>query len=174
MNIKGFFFIALLFSFCVALSAQDAAPAEVVEVAAAEAEMKPEKQENMWKKLSKITFTKQYDELMGFKVDIPVFSEEIKAMEGEEVTIRGYIIPVEGYKSHKEFIFSAYPYSMCFFCGGAGPETVMEVYSSEEVEYSAEQVTLKGKLELNADDINRLMYALNDAVIVEGDEDEEN
>lgn len=172
MNIKGLFFTALIFSCSTLLLSQDSAPAEVVDVAVAETEMKSEKQENMWKKLSKITFTKQYDELMGFKVDIPVFSEEIKAMEGEEVTIRGYIIPVEGYKSHKEFIFSAYPYSMCFFCGGAGPETVMEVYSSEEVEYTAEQVTLKGKLELNADDINRLMYALNDAVIV--DDEEEN
>lgn len=123
-------------------------------------------QENMWKTLAKITFTKQYDELMGFKVDVPVFSEDIKALEGKEVTIRGYIIPVEGYKSHKEFIFSAYPYNMCFFCGGAGPETVMEVFASEPVEYSAEQVTLKGKLELNATDINRLMYALNDARLV--------
>ncbi len=132
----------------------------------------PVKQENTWKKLSKITFTKQYDELMGFKVDVPVFSEEIKAMEDGEITIRGYIIPVEGYKSHKEFIFSAYPYSMCFFCGGAGPETVMEVYSAEAVEYTAEQVTLKGKLELNADDINRLMYALHDAEIVDEDEEE--
>jgi hypothetical protein len=123
-------------------------------------------QENMWKTLAKITFTKQYDELMGFKVDVPVFSEDIRALEGKEVTIRGYIIPVEGYKSHKEFIFSAYPYNMCFFCGGAGPETVMEVFASEPVEYSAEQVTLKGKLELNATDINRLMYALNDARLV--------
>ncbi len=171
MNIKGLSLITLMLFSSLALTAQDHAPVDVVDVAAPDTEVKAEKQENMWKKLSKITFTKQYDELMGFKVDIPVFSEEIKAMEGEEVTIRGYIIPVEGYKSHKEFIFSAYPYSMCFFCGGAGPETVMEVYSTEEVEYTAEQVTLKGKLELNADDINRLMYALNDAIIVEDDEE---
>ena len=103
---------------------------------------------------------------MGFKVDVPVFSEEIKALEGKEITIKGYIIPVEGYKSHKEFILSAFPYNMCFFCGGAGPETVMEVYSKEPVEYTAEQVVIRGKLELNSSDINRLMYALNDAEVV--------
>ncbi len=127
-------------------------------------------QENTWKTLAKITFTKQYDELMGFKVDIPVFSEDILALEGQEINIRGYIIPVEGYKSHKEFMFSAFPYSMCFFCGGAGPETVMEVFATNAVEYSAEQVTLRGKLELNATDINRLMYTLNDAEIVASDD----
>jgi hypothetical protein len=124
-------------------------------------------QESTWKTLAKITYTKQYDELMGFKVDIPVFSEDIMAMEGQVVEIKGYIIPVEGYKSHKEFIFSAFPYTMCFFCGGAGPETVMDVFASNPVEYTAEQVTLKGKLELNATDINRLMYALIDAELVE-------
>lgn len=128
---------------------------------------KTAKKENLWKTLAKITFKKEYDELMGFKIDVPVFSKEIQALEGKEVTIKGYIIPVEGYKSHKEFIFSAFPYNMCFFCGGAGPETVMEVFASEEIEYSAEAVTIKGKLELNADDINRLMYGLTDVTLVE-------
>ncbi|MBK8502575.1 MAG: hypothetical protein IPL46_10360 [Saprospiraceae bacterium] len=124
-------------------------------------------QESTWKTLAKITYIKQYDELMGFKVDVPVFSEDIKAMEGKEVEVRGYIIPVEGYKSHKEFIFSAFPYTMCFFCGGAGPETVMDVYAKNPVEYSAEQVVLRGKLELNATDINRLMYSIHDAEVIE-------
>jgi len=124
-------------------------------------------QENTWRTLSKITFKKQYDETMGFKIDVPVFSEDIKAMTDDEITVKGYIIPVEGYKSHNEFIFSAFPYSMCFFCGGAGPETVMEVFSEKPVTYTAEQITLKGKLELNETDINRLMYILNDAVLVE-------
>lgn len=124
-------------------------------------------QENMWKTLSKITYKKQYDEMLGFKVDVPVFSDAVKNLDGKEVTIKGYIIPVEGYKSHKEFIFSAYPYNMCFFCGGAGPETVMEVQALEAVPYTAEPVTLKGKLQLNDEDINKLMYAIVDVRLVE-------
>jgi hypothetical protein len=123
--------------------------------------------ENLWKTLSRITYTKVYDELMGFKIDKPVFSDDIKALDGKTVTVRGFIIPTEGYKSHTEFIFSAFPYSMCFFCGGAGPETVMEVVSSTAVKYTAEAITLRGKLRLNADDINRLMYFLEDAEPIE-------
>jgi len=121
---------------------------------------------NTWKSLAKITYKKEYDELMGFKVDVPVFSEEIKEMAGKEINIKGYIIPVEGYKSHKEFIFSAYPYNMCFFCGGAGPETVMEVSAVEPVKYTAEQIEIQGKLELNDTDVNRLMYILTDVKLV--------
>lgn len=124
------------------------------------------KPKSAWKSLSKITFKKKYDEVMGFKIDMPVFSEEIIALEGQEITIKGYIIPVEGYKSHNEFIFSAFPYNMCFFCGGAGPETVMEVEATNPVKYTAESIYLRGTLRLNADDINRLMYKLENAEIV--------
>jgi hypothetical protein len=74
---------------------------------------------------------------------------------------------VEGYKGHKEFVFSAFPYNMCFFCGGAGPETVMEVYAKDEVQFTAEAITIKGKLKLNDKDINRLIYSLSDVVKVE-------
>ena len=123
--------------------------------------------ENTWKTLSRITYKKEFDELMGFKIDKPVFSEKVKALAGKEITIKGYIIPVEGYKSHKEFILSAFPYNMCFFCGGAGPETVMEVEASEPVKYKADAIYLKGTLELNADDINRLMYKIVDATLTE-------
>lgn len=127
--------------------------------------------DNVWNTLSKITFKKEYDELLGFKVDVPVFSDEVLALENQEVIIKGYIIPVEGYKSHKEFIFSAFPYNLCFFCGGAGPETVMEVFATESVKYTTDPIYLKGKLELNASDINRLMYALNNAEQIKIPED---
>jgi hypothetical protein len=105
--------------------------------------------------------------MLGFKVDVPVFGESVQALADQEVVIKGYIIPVEGYKSHKEFVFSAYPYNMCFFCGGAGPETVMEVFSNEPIKYTAEPIVLRGTLELNSSDINRLMYILKDAELAE-------
>ena len=135
---------------------------------AAQTESKTDKKEfkNNWKTLSKITFRKQYDELLGFKIDVPVFSSDVQALEGKVIELKGYIIPTEGYKSHTEFVFSAFPYNMCFFCGGAGPETVIEVQATEPIKYSAEAVTIQGKLELNDEDINRLMYALSDVVLV--------
>jgi hypothetical protein len=121
---------------------------------------------SLWTTLAKVTFKKQYDEMLGFKVDVPIFSPEIKSLDGKTVEIRGYIIPVEGYRGHKEFVFSAFPYNMCFFCGGAGPETVMEVYAKEPIKYTTEAIVIKGKLDLNADDVNRLMYGLKDAELV--------
>ncbi len=120
-------------------------------------------QANIWQTLSKITYKKQFDELLGYKIDVPVFSKEVVALEGKEITIRGYIIPTNGYVSPKEFVLSAYPFSQCFFCGGAGPETVMEITCTEAIKYTPNPVTLKGVLQLNGGDANRLIYALNKA-----------
>ena len=171
---KNILFLIVAFVLSSGVSfAQDAtngtptAPAPVAEKKVEKTTATKKKEANLWRTLSKITFKKEYDELMGFKIDVPVFSDAIEELAGKEVTIKGYIIPVEGYKGHKEFILSAFPYNMCFFCGGAGPETVMEVVASEEIEYTAEAVTIKGKLELNDSDINRLMYAMSEAVLVE-------
>ena len=119
-----------------------------------------------WKELARVSYEKKYDELLGFKVDVPVFGDNVRAMDGKTIEISGYIVPVEGYKSHNEFVFSAYPYNMCFFCGGAGPETVMEVVATDPVKYSTDRITLRGTLTLNDSNINQLMYQLTDAELV--------
>ena len=118
-----------------------------------------------WSTLARVTFTKEYDELLGLKVDKPVFGKAVKELDGERVSLRGYVIPTEGYKSHREFVFSAYPYSSCFFCGGAGPETVVEVFAKAPVEYSADAIVLTGILRLNSTDPNALMYRLEQATV---------
>lgn len=124
-------------------------------------------QETTWKRLSKVTFKKEYDELMGFNVDKPVFAKDVQNMDGKEVTVKGYIIPTNGYKGQKEFVFSAFPYNMCFFCGGAGPESVMEIEAATPITYTTEPIVLKGTLHLNGSDINRLMYNVSNARKVE-------
>lgn len=165
---KYLLFQILFFASFLAFSQTETAPPTIED--AADVVMEEEvvdKKENVWKTLSKITYKKEFDEFLGFKIDIPVFADAVKELNNKEVEIKGYIIPVEGYQSHTEFIFSAFPYNMCFFCGGAGPETVMEVEAVEGVEYTSEQVVLKGKLQLNDADINRLMYLLVDAKLVD-------
>ena len=116
--------------------------------------------------LSRVAYKKEYDPVLGIKVDRPIFAPEIKALAGKEITLKGYIIPTDGFKSHSEFVFSAFPYSSCFFCGQAGPETVIEVKCSTPIQYTSESITIKGILSLNDSDINRLMFSLRNATKV--------
>jgi hypothetical protein len=125
--------------------------------------------EETWKILANVTFKTKKDPMLGYDVDVPIFSKEVKELEGKTIEIRGYIIPVEGYKQQGYFVFSAYPYNLCYFCGGAGPETVMEVFAKKgtSVKYTAKPITIKGRLVLNSKDVNKLMYLLEDGVLVE-------
>ncbi len=140
----------ILIFMCVAslgvLSAQEQVPAD-----------------QMWNALADITYKKKFDEFLGFEIKTPVFSKSILQREGNKIKIKGYIIPVEGYKSHKSFILSAFPYNMCYFCGGAGPETIMEVECVEGVKFTTDPIELEGILHVNQEDINELMYKLTEA-----------
>lgn len=118
--------------------------------------------QNMWPALAKVTYKKEYDELLGIKVDKPIFSKDLKALEGKTIQLRGYIIPTDGFKSHTEFVFSAFPYASCFFCGKAGPETVVEIKAKKPIPYTSEPIEIRGKLTLNSKDINRLMFLLEE------------
>ncbi|HRI01228.1 MAG TPA: hypothetical protein PK006_09275 [Saprospiraceae bacterium] len=116
-----------------------------------------------WELLKDVSYKKVADENLGFEVNVPIFGKEIKNLENKEISLRGFIIPTDGYKGQSEFVFSAFPYKNCFFCGGAGPETVMAVKARKPIIYTSEKIEIKGKLRLNITDLNQLMFQLVDA-----------
>ncbi|MBT4775030.1 MAG: DUF3299 domain-containing protein [Crocinitomicaceae bacterium] len=119
-----------------------------------------------WEILKDVKFSDKWSDEFQAYYAVPSFGNNIKKYNGQEVQIRGYIIPidiVDGY-----YVLSANPYSQCFFCGNAGPESVMEIQMKKEYrDLRMDQIiTYKGKLRLNKDDIYQLNYILEDAEIV--------
>ena len=119
--------------------------------------------DNVWKSLSKITYRKEYDELMGFKIDKPVFSDAIKSMEGKTI-VKGYIIPVEGYKSPKGIYFLRLFLQHVFLLWWCRPRNGHGSECQRSGTIHHQQITLTGTLRLNSDDINRLMFKIDHAV----------
>lgn len=117
-----------------------------------------------WETLSKLEYEKSTDEYG--EIYVPKFGAEIQQLKGKEIVLSGYIIPFEGMFSPDHIIISSVPVASCFFCGGAGPESVAEIYLKETVKYTAKKVTITGKLELNSTDVDQLMYILKDATMV--------
>lgn len=120
-----------------------------------------------WEDLASVSY--EIGEDAYGEVNIPVFDEQIKAMDGQEITVPGYIVPTDGLNGTfqpKHFILSSLPLSACFFCGTGGAESVIEVYADEEVDFTEKPVEMKGKLVLNANDPYQLMYILEDAQLV--------
>ena len=114
----------------------------------------------LWKTLADVKYEIQQDEYGDLYV--PVFSEEVKKVEGQMVEVEGFIIPFEGMFKPEQLILSSLPISECFFCGSGGPETVMEITmkKGEKMKYKTKRVKIRGKLVLNAKDPDKLMYML--------------
>lgn len=122
-------------------------------------------QENTWKTLAKISIEKRFDELLNYDVEYPIFSESVKKLNGTKISVEGWMIPLDELRGENYFVLSSLPFANCFFCGGAGPETVMEVFSNDKIDYTEKRIIVTGTLTINADDPLRLMYILNDAQI---------
>ena len=78
-----------------------------------------------WSTLMDVSFKDIYLESEDIYVYFPIFDETHKKLDSKEVEITGYIIPLD--VEANMYFLSAYPFSACFFCGNAGPESVMAV-----------------------------------------------
>jgi len=150
MNFKLPFLILCLFAFSFPVLAQNT--------------------ENVWRTLALMKFERQYSENDGIGGSqqgrfVPI----IEALEGKEITLKGYVIPLSGKKAQSHFMFSAYPFSDCFFCGKAGPESVVEAFSKDEkkINFSEEAITIKGIFKFTSRDPNDVMFTLENVELID-------
>lgn len=116
-----------------------------------------------WKTLGDVKYEKKWDDKEGMYILYPDFGQSVKKLEGKLIKISGYVIPVDYNENY--YVLSAYPYSACFFCGGAGPESVISLKFKKKSEKFKTDTRLEviGILELNSTDIYEMNYILRDA-----------
>ena len=118
-----------------------------------------------WQVLSDVEFTDIYLEELDAYYWMPEFGPQIIAAEGKEFHITGYMIPVD--VDEDFYVLSRFPFANCFFCGGAGPESVIDLRfpTREKRTYQTDdRLTFRGTLRLNADDVYQMNYILEGAV----------
>jgi hypothetical protein len=95
---------------------------------------------------------------------LPVFPSSIKELQGKQVDIDGYVIPLD--KSGKTVVLSAYAMAECFFCGKASPASVMTIkLKKPSKNYKTDQIiTFRGRLHLNDTDPKELFYVLEEGI----------
>lgn len=78
--------------------------------------------------------------------------------------IKGYVIPV----SQNLYVLSVKPMAACFFCGGSGPESILQLNFATKNRFKTDQIiTVKGKFKLNPDNVDDLSYILDDASLIQ-------
>lgn len=120
-----------------------------------------------WEIFADTKYKLEWVEELGADVELPIFSDKLKALDGKEITLTGHYLPME--MSGKSIILSQMPFSSCFFCGGdVGQESIAEVIlKGSKKQFKPDQLlTIKGRLKLNVDDFDHLALVLEDAVVV--------
>lgn len=118
-----------------------------------------------WENLRDVTFKKKWNAGEGMFVLEPQFGSKVTALKGKEISITGYMIPVDVDANY--YVLSANPFASCFFCGQAGPESVVSVKFKKLTKRlnTDDRLTIKGIFNLNTDDINELNYIIEKAEI---------
>ncbi|MEL7219668.1 MAG: DUF3299 domain-containing protein [Bacteroidota bacterium] len=117
-----------------------------------------------WDVLADVTFHEEYDEVLQTYWLIPTFGKQPKSYQNKTIVLEGYFIPIDPESGF--YVLSKNPYSSCFFCGAAGPETVVEIQLDEELARHIsmdERIKVKGKLALNKSDFDHCNYILKSA-----------
>ncbi len=117
-----------------------------------------------WDQLTDVKFSKKYSAEFGIELLEASFGPSVKALDGQEIIIKGYIIPLDPLGT--QYVISRNPMASCFFCGGAGPETVAELrlHPKSFRRYATDEVlSFKGKLLLNEDNNESLNYVILNA-----------
>lgn len=124
-------------------------------------------QEDYWKLLEDVHYKNREEATTGFTITYPEFGEKVKKLEGKKITLKGFIVPLDELTGKNRFVLSSLPFNICFFCGGAGPETVIEVYSQEQIDYTDDLIWIEGIFQANPSNPEKLMYLLKEARLIE-------
>lgn len=120
-----------------------------------------------WKALTDVTFTEKFDKKINGYWLIPTFGAKTKAWENKLVILDGYFIPID--LDDNFHVLSRYPYASCFFCGAAGPESIVELQLDKKVSMRLEmdeRLRVEGVLVLNNSDLDHCSYILKNAKLI--------
>lgn len=116
-----------------------------------------------WKLLSQVKYLKKPDEEYG-EIMWPIFSSQLKKLNGKKIVMSGFVIPID----NTSYALSKNVFASCFFCGKAGPETIMGIkFRDKKTRMKTDTyVMLEGNFRVNDKNAEDWMYHIEDAVVV--------
>ncbi len=120
-----------------------------------------------WIDLADVKFEPKYYKEANQNLLFPTFGVRPLALKDKPIVLPGYVLPTDVEKGI--YVLSAFTMSSCFFCGAAGPESVVQLkFKPGHREYKMDEwIKFKGTLRLNDSDIDQLNYIIEDAEEVE-------
>lgn len=116
-----------------------------------------------WQTLRDVRYKRKYHAEYDEYFEYPIFGPQVKALDRKKVEVQGYIIPLGG----GAYALSKNPYAACFFCGGAGPETVIGLNFAKVPKRLKvdDYLRIRGIFRLNEESVEQFMYQLHAAEV---------
>jgi hypothetical protein len=120
----------------------------------------PKVKDALWTKLAacKVDYS---DKNGTFSIAV---TPEVKALDGTQVSVRGFILPMDGSDRTKHFLVSRNT-PVCLYCPPGQPNEVVEVTSPRAVEWNDKAVTVSGKLRLINNEEQALFFKIETAEV---------
>jgi hypothetical protein len=121
----------------------------------------PQSTDPIWRTFAHTQFTAD----LAKGVFVAQHPADVRALDGQEVTVTGFMLSTSILKHFSSFILTRYT-PVCAFCPPGAPNEAVQVYLDQFVAQAPGPVTVKGKLHLESDGANGLFFRLNQAEIV--------
>jgi len=92
----------------------------------------------------------------------PVYPDTLEALDGQDIRLSGFMMPIESGTLQRHFLLMAYPPS-CHFCVSGGPASTIEVISEGGIAYSRDPVTVSGTFRLLRTAPDGVFFRIDDA-----------
>lgn len=90
----------------------------------------------------------------------PIYSPQIKALHNKEVTLTGFMFPLDSSAKQQNFLIGPYPTS-CPFHYHVKTSQIVEVNLKKPIDFSFDPVTVKGVLSLKYNEETGIFYYLS-------------
>lgn len=121
----------------------------------------------VWKTLADVSFKAKFNKEFQMDFMYPVFGPGVRRLEGKELIISGYMIPLD--VKAGLYAVSEFTYASCFFCGAAGVESVVSLkFADKPRRFRTDEFrSIQGRLELNSTNVNDFIYVFRDAKLAD-------
>ncbi len=90
------------------------------------------------------------------------YTPDVKAMEGQQETMTGFMMPLEPTEKFNHFLLSKRT-PTCPFCPPGEPNEIVEIFTKKPMKYTEGMLVLTGKMQFTTNPDLGLFYQLKDA-----------
>lgn len=120
----------------------------------------PQANDPLWVKFAKCTLS--YNEDTGiYRIRM---TPEVRALNGKTVTIRGFVMPMDGSDRTRHFLLTRNT-PVCMYCPPGQPNEVVEVRSSRTIAWTDKIVSVTGKLNLVNDEERAIFFKMENVEV---------